>query len=346
MSNEALMTASVVIDAPLLEVFDYVSNATHLPEWIPFYSGIDIREAADQKRVRSGDRFTATLSMLPPAFTRFASTLGLPSGIVMPVIEVCVDDVIQGRRISYRAEDVGQTTICDFRSTAGSTLLTVTHSLWSVPGLVASYLMGPLQAVSSDVLHRILASLKRRLEGRATQVEPRIFFSYRRNQSYIGGRIFDALVSEFGSGTVFRDSTSLLAGRDWQTDINEAICGSKVVVVHIGDDWERQLAENRPVDGLRDELETALKSKNSICFIPALTVRDKNETVSQRMKSIEEALTKLDRASVIRKKFTSKLQAQLLREDPDFKSDLENMMRSVWSAFREEAPQHQVPAGE
>jgi uncharacterized protein YndB with AHSA1/START domain len=103
MSNEALMTASVVIDAPLLEVFDYVSNATHLPEWIPFYSGIDIREAADQKRVRSGDRFTATLSMLPPAFTRFASTLGLPSGIVMPVIEVCVDDVIQGRRISYRA---------------------------------------------------------------------------------------------------------------------------------------------------------------------------------------------------------------------------------------------------
>jgi uncharacterized protein YndB with AHSA1/START domain len=36
MSSETLTSATVIIDAPILEVFDYLADPDHIPAFIPF----------------------------------------------------------------------------------------------------------------------------------------------------------------------------------------------------------------------------------------------------------------------------------------------------------------------
>lgn len=341
MSSDTLLSSSIVIDSPLLEVFDYVADPEHLPEWVPFYSEIQRDHASAIRRgiAKKGDKFTAILSMFPPVANRLIPGLAFMPSMLPREIEVCVDDVVHGRRIAYRSQDAGWTTICDFEPFAGRTFLTTTHSLWSMQGLTMSYWLGPLQAVAGDLSRRVLEGLKRRLEGRAIEPSPQIFFSYRRTDArYIGGRIFDALTSEFGSGTVFRDANSLLAGRDWEGDIKQAIRACKVVVVHIGDHWEQSLQEKMDeYDGLREELEAALENVDQIRFIPVITSNEDDFSLNKRMTNVEHGIQHLgDLAPRMRKTFTAKLQVQRLREDPDFSSDLERLMRAVWNAFRDD----------
>jgi hypothetical protein len=200
-----------------------------------------------------------------------------------------------------------------------------------------NYWIGPMQAIANDMARNILEGLKGRLEGRAIEFQPKVFFSYRRSDArYVGGRIFDALTAEFGPGTVFRDSSSLLAGGDWNDDINRAIRRSKVVVVHIGDNWERDLLTRMDTsDGLRDELETALSEGDHIRIVPVITSNRASFNYQERMAEIAATLEGMSgQAPHIREKFTSKLQALYLREDPDFNQDLERLMRAVWVKFR------------
>jgi hypothetical protein len=323
---ESQLSATVVIESPLLEVFDYVSNPENLPEWALVYSSIELDGT---------NGFTAKLSVLPGIIEKSLSTAFIPDYLFAPKIEVRVDDVVHGRRVAYRA-DTGWTTICDFEPTAGRTILTVTQSLWSLQGILLSYWMGPMQAFVNDILHRGLQGLKRRLEGREIEAKPQIFLSYRRKDShFVGGRIFDSLVGEFGAGTIFRDTDSLLAGRYWADDIRKAVRQCRVVVVHIGEHWENILAEHaNEEDPLRDEIEAALSGKNAQ-IIPVMTTQLERHDMYERMSQIEERLKAIkERAPLMCEKFTTKLQVQRLRQDPDFSADLEHLMRAVWTEFR------------
>jgi hypothetical protein len=144
------------------------------------------------------------------------------------------------------------------------------------------------------------------------------------------------LVSEFGAGTVFRDTDSLLAGRSWKDDILKTVRDCQVVVVHIGENWENLLTDRANSDDFfREEIESALAGKARI--IPVITTSSEDSDVHGHMLSIEKKLGNEDlRAKVPRmiEKFKATLQVQRLREDPDFSSDLEQLMRAVWWAFR------------
>lgn len=334
--SDALITASVVIRSPLLEVFDYVADPRNLPEWVPLYSEIRAIETREDSRATRGDRFAARISLVPSLF-RLARLFDRVSQLAAPVeIEVCLDDVVHGRRIAYRS-NIGWTTICDFESSGNQTIFTVTESFWSLPGLWVGYWMGPMHALAKDMQRTVLEGLKRRLEGRAVSPEPKIFFSYRRSDArYVGGRIFDALTAEFGIGTVFRDSNSLLAGGDWANDIRNAIRRCRVVVVHIGDNWEATLQERADgEDGLRDELEAALAEGTNIRIVPVLTSERDRVSLHERMSEVAQGVRALgDKAPHMCQKFTRSLQVQLLREDPDFSQDLERLMRAIWVEFR------------
>jgi hypothetical protein len=302
-----------------LEVFDYIADPARLPEWVPVFSNTVTKHVAQHGRTSKGDTFMARFSLTPPAFQDMLFFRQLAMFIAIPEIKVTVDDVVHGRRLAYRA-NTGWTTICDFESSAGRTLFTMTQSLWSYPGLLMNYWIGPMKAIVNDMAINALEGLKGRLENRAIEFEPKVFFSYRRSDvRYVGGRIFDALTAEFGPGTVFRDSSSLLAGGDWNDDIDKAIKRCKVVVVHIGDHWEGDLlARLNTNDGLRDELEAALSEGNNIRMVPVITSNRDNFNHAERMAEIAITLEGLgDKAPHIREKFTSKLQALYLREDPD-----------------------------
>jgi hypothetical protein len=327
------LRATTMIDAPVLEVFDYIASPGHLPEWVPFYSAV---EPTGGDTPQKGSAFVARFSMLPtlmdqmPLFAQLAPFASLR-------IRVSIDDIVPGRRIAYRANDLAWSTICDFEPSAGRTILTTTHSLWSTTGLLW---LGPMQMIADSFLQQVLDGLKRRLEGRAVDPKPRIFFSYRRTDSpYAGGRVFDALTSEFGAGTVFRDTDSLTAGGDWGIDLITAVQQCRVIVVHIGDEWEDRLLKNAGKDdALRDELEAALT--NNARLIPVITSEHRTFAVYDRMKRIQDTLAKMPPAigKRIRSQFNTRLQAQFLRHDPDFRPDLERLMRSVWHAYRKSQP--------
>jgi hypothetical protein len=334
-----LVSATVVIDSPILEVFDYIANPSHIPEWGPFCTGV---EPNFQDVPEKGTRFVANLSFIPPAMMNMLAPPAMNN--VFPFanqlffvplqqrIEFVVDDIVPGRRIAYHANEISWTTICDFQPSDGRTILTTTHSLWSAAGLAMGYWMTPMQPILEGGVRRVHETVKRRLEGRALEAKPRIFFSYRHKSRYVGGRIFDALKSEFGAGTVFRDTDSLIAGRDWDADITTTIKQCRVIVVHIGDGWEKELLDKASDDPLRDELNAALEG--NVPFIPVITSEEEGLPITKRMRDIEEALTKVD-APKLAARLNSRRQAQALRPDPDFSADLERLMRSVWYAFRQ-----------
>jgi hypothetical protein len=300
------LSATCVIDCPLLEVFDYVSDPINLPEWGLLYSSVKLVKSKQPKILSSGDTFIARLSLLPGWFEQILTTAWLPGYPLVPEIEIRIDDVVYGRRVAYRA-NTGWTIICDFEPAAGRTIFTVSHSLWSLQGIMFGYWMSPAQAFLRDLIHRSHQALKQRLEGRETEAMPKIFLSYRRSDAhFVGGRIFDSLVGEFGAGTVFRDTDSLLAGRSWKDDILKTVRDCQVVVVHIGENWENLLIDRANSDDFfREEIESALAGKARI--IPVITTSTKDSDVHGRMLNIEKKLGNEDlRAKVPRmiEKFT------------------------------------------
>jgi uncharacterized protein YndB with AHSA1/START domain len=64
MSTEILLHASTIINRPILEVFNYVGDPQHLPEWVPFYSSA---RPAYPMGVRKGQEFRA----FSPCFGRW-----------------------------------------------------------------------------------------------------------------------------------------------------------------------------------------------------------------------------------------------------------------------------------
>lgn len=340
------LTAQTLIQCPILEVFEYVTDPDLLPQWVPLYTQVKPLKQTQPGCLTRGDSFEATLGFFTNMFGNVFEGMQQSPLVFGPKVTVYVDDLVHGRRVAYRSNQ-GWTTLCDFESRNGETLLTMTQSLWSLPGLFATYFIGPMQAFYNDIYREILNGLKRRLEGRSVERQPKIFFSYRREiAGHVGGRIYDALTTEFGRGVVFRDTDSLLAGGYWQDDIKSAIRQCDVVVVHIGDQWEDKIKarlEAGNYDGLRDELEAALQVPEEARphIVPVFTMENREATVSSRMKNIADELKPhAAELKTIYDEFTGRRQALRVRADPDFRHDLEGMLRAVWARFRLEPTTH------
>ncbi len=101
---------------------------------------------------------------------------------------------------------------------------------------------------------------------------PRIFISYRREDSKAESRLIDTkLRKEFGDANVFLDTTTLKSGTIWSAEIQSAIIASDIVIVVIGNKWDDKnnlIRLHDPADTLRREIETAINHRKRI--IPVL----------------------------------------------------------------------------
>jgi hypothetical protein len=109
-------------------------------------------------------------------------------------------------------------------------------------------------------------SLKRR--------DPRIFISYRRNDSAaMTGRIYDRLETHYGRRNVFIDLDSIPIGTDFREHIETTLEGASVLLAIIGDIWLNDSDESgrrldNPRDLVRIEIGAALQMK--IPVVPVL----------------------------------------------------------------------------
>src|SRR6185503_1815003 len=102
-----------------------------------------------------------------------------------------------------------------------------------------------------------------------------IFISYRREDAEgQAGRLFDDLVAQFGSDSVFMDVAGLEPGRDFRRAIDQQVASCGVLLALIGRDWldaQNESGKRRlddPSDFVR--LETASALKRDIPVIPVL----------------------------------------------------------------------------
>ena len=93
-----------------------------------------------------------------------------------------------------------------------------------------------------------------------------VFVSYRRDDSqWAAGRIKDWVSRALGEHSVFRDSDSIRAGRDFRKEIDAAVGQCKVMLALIGSTWLRQsdTSGRRRLDSesdwVRIEIESALQ---------------------------------------------------------------------------------------
>jgi hypothetical protein len=102
-----------------------------------------------------------------------------------------------------------------------------------------------------------------------------IFISYRRDDSAgFAGRLYDRLVSRYGTDRLFMDIDAIRPGHDFAEDIATALSGSAVCLVLIGRRWEsitlpdgqRRLED--PTDFVR--LEVAAAIREGLTVIPVL----------------------------------------------------------------------------
>ena len=64
-----------------------------------------------------------------------------------------------------------------------------------------------------------------------------IFLSYRRTDRDYARELYHRLTTEFGEGSVFRDSDSLVMGENWQDGITKALDQCRSVLILIGPGW-------------------------------------------------------------------------------------------------------------
>src|SRR5215831_13785015 len=95
---------------------------------------------------------------------------------------------------------------------------------------------------------------------------PIVFLSYRRTDGPQACRVHDWLGQRFGIDAVFMDVSAIPFAVSFPEFIKDSIAASKVVIVLIGADWQKKIAQ--PDDPVRMEVETALAHK--IPILPVL----------------------------------------------------------------------------
>jgi len=301
------VSASILIERPILDIYRYLEDITKLSEWVPL--------------------FGTTTRVEPPVAGRECFDAQVWWGPFRWVSRVEILNRVPGRSLMYQSTFPPQSAIWELQSTSRGTIVKATHvpRLWRSAGFETGNPI--LRSMQNDLLFQALSSLKNCVE-RAGSVESRrlIFFCYRRKESrYVGGRIFDALCREFGYSAVFRDIDSILGG-DHAADkvFQKELTDCKVAVVLIGKNWEDHFEHyrNKPEgDWVVKELKTAFEKKLRV--IPLLVDRD------PRSKPDEQAFEWNKVPESVRDALKG-CQYVVLRPDPDFNTDMDRVIRSIW----------------
>jgi hypothetical protein len=113
---------------------------------------------------------------------------------------------------------------------------------------------------------------------RTERTRPRIFISYRRDDSDgYAGRLYDRLSTHFGAENVFMDIDAIPLGQNFVKVINENVRSCHVLIAVIGKHWltctddRGQSRLSNPEDFVQLEIYTALMTK--ILVIPILVGR-------------------------------------------------------------------------
>lgn len=115
-----------------------------------------------------------------------------------------------------------------------------------------------------------LALIMLRRRRRRASAAPRVFISYRRQDSAAScGRLYDRLVSNLGAERVFRDIDSLAPGTLFADRLRRSVAECDAFIVLVGPSWLAVDPEGRrrlddPADFVRLEIEAALERRNPV----------------------------------------------------------------------------------
>ena len=144
----------------------------------------------------------------------------------------------------------------------------------------------------------------------------KIFLSYRRSDSQdVTGRIYDRLIERFSAEAVFRDVDSIPLGTAFASVLKDALARTDVALIVIGPAWltaadaEGKRRLDDPSDYLRIEVELALSVCNRV--IPLLVTNARMPDTDKAPESIRPLFA---------------LQAQQVRPDPDFHTDMDRLI--------------------
>lgn len=368
----ATISGWVLVERPILDVFNYVTTTSRLCDWVPLWTKV---ESLDGETMKVGTAYDVDLAMpwelampwLPGAeatgadmFAPWAALLQASPLNRFTRDRVTVIDMVLGRSVTLRSEVIPQTATYTFEPSSRGTIVTADHDPWGFNAF--NPWLGFAKPWLEGILKQTLVHLKRRLEA-ASHLKHNhpVFFSYRRKQDrYTGGRVVAALEAEFGQDAVFRDVDSLHVG-DAQAEIERSIENCSLVVAFIGPGWFQGLREHEATkkkDWVRMELAQALKSGKTI--IPILVVGaleeakrilEEREGQSSRAGAavashaegsdltprwIENPLDGIDvfiDALPDDLKKLGRSQIHLLRPDPDFRRDMEGVVKAAWAAL-------------
>ena len=156
----------------------------------------------------------------------------------------------------------------------------------------------------------------------------KIFISYRRADSkYVVDRIRDRLNEAFDEDAIFRDIESIPLGQNFSDVLNQSTSTCDVMLVVIGPQWagvtdsqgNKRLAD--PGDYTRLEVETGL-ANNKILVIPVLVMGAQMPAASDIPESLRDLLFR---------------NAISVRNDPDFKPDMERLIEGIYEQFPDAA---------
>ncbi len=163
-----------------------------------------------------------------------------------------------------------------------------------------------------------------------------IFISYRWSDSQdITGRIYEYLERHFGANVVFRDVYALPLGEDYRQHLSQQMANCRVVVAVIGLTWATVTDEgghrrlDNPEDPVRIEVEIGLA--RGIPVIPVLVNGARLPQPEDLPDSLQPLIYRL---------------ATPARPDPDFKGDMERLIRSLATSINPQPPTSALSRGQ
>jgi hypothetical protein len=146
----------------------------------------------------------------------------------------------------------------------------------------------------------------------------KIYLSYRRGDGANVGRLYDALAKRYSPNNVFYDVNSIPTGVDWQNVISQWLASASVVLVIVGSEWLNAVDSDGKKridlqnDHVRLEISQALSYGKLI--VPVLLHQAEMPTTAELPDDI--------------RRFAL-LHAVHIRPDPDFHSDLAELMTQI-----------------